>query len=163
MTTLRRAGPADAALVAAVLGEAARQLTARGQPLWTEREVSAEMVGPHVEQGLYYIAEDGEGVVGVFRFQREDRYFWPEMQEQDAAYLHKVAVPPARQGLGAAQRLLAAACELARGQGLRFLRLDCIGGRPKLRAIYERFGFRHHSDKVLGTAVFHRFQLDLRA
>ena len=161
MTTLRRAGPADTALVTAVLGDAARQLTARGQPLWTEREVSAEVVGPHVDQGLYYIAEDDAGLIGVFRFQREDRFFWPEMQEADAAYLHKVAVPPARQGRDQAQRLLAAARDIARGQGLRFLRLDCIGGRPKLRAVYERFGFRHHSDKVLGRTEFHRFELEL--
>lgn len=158
---VRQAAPADTPLVAQVLREAADELTRRGQFLWSEKEVSEAVVGAHVAQGLYYIGEDEEGLVGVFRLEREDRVFWPEMQERDAAYLHKVAVPPGRQGHNLAQHLLSAACEMARRQGLRFVRLDCIGGRPGLRAVYERFGFRHHSDKVFGRTVFHRFELEL--
>lgn len=160
---VRQATPADTALVADVLARAAQDLARRGHPLWSAQEVSEAVVGPQVAQGLYYVGEDGAGVAGVFRFELRDPMFWPEMQEGDAAYLHKVAVPPARQGRDEAQRLLAAACELARSRGLRYLRLDCMGGRPKLREVYERFGFRHHSDKVFGSTVFHRFELDLSA
>ncbi|HEX2545939.1 MAG TPA: GNAT family N-acetyltransferase [Ramlibacter sp.] len=123
--------------------------------------MSEAAVAPHIAQGLYFIGEDEAGVVGVFRFQREDRVFWPEMEEGTSAYLHKLAVLPARQGHEAAQGLLACACDLARARGLRFLRLDCIGGRPSLRGVYERFGFRHHSDRVLGRTTFHRFELEL--
>ncbi|MEO7548098.1 MAG: hypothetical protein ABIT82_06710 [Ramlibacter sp.] len=53
------------------------------------------------------------------------------------------------------------ASELARRRQRRYLRLDCEAGRPKLRDFYERFGFRHHSQKQLGSAVFDRFEIDL--
>jgi hypothetical protein len=41
------------------------------------------------------------------------------------------------------------------------LRLDCASGRPKLRSVYERFGFRHHSEKRIGRSLFDRFELEL--
>jgi hypothetical protein len=37
----------------------------------------------------------------------------------------------------------------------------CVGGRPKLRAVYERFGFRHHSQHRMGPSVADRFELEL--
>ena len=33
--------------------------------------------------------------------------------------------------------------------GFRYLRLDCVA-TPRLRAVYERFGFEHHSDRQVG-------------
>jgi GNAT superfamily N-acetyltransferase len=150
-------------LVAGVLAAAAGRLRDRGQELWSVAEVSEERIAAHVEQGRYYVGADAAGTVGVFRIDEEDPLFWPEMPAASAFYVHKVAVDPRRQGQGAAQRLLACACDIARANGRRVLRLDCAGGRPKLRAVYERFGFRHHSDKILAGRVFHRFELDLDA
>ncbi len=99
--------------------------------------------------------------VGVFRFQREDPVFWPEVEAGTSAFVHKLAVAPRRQGQDLAQALLAHACSLARSQGLPMLRLDCQSGRPRLRAVYERFGFRHHSQIALGGGLFERFEFDL--
>ena len=158
---VRPARPSDVPDVAAVLGAAADALRRRGQALWSAREVSEAAILPSVEQGLYHLGwVDGEPV-GVFRLQWEDPDFWPEVAEGCSAYLHKLAVLPARQGSGVAQALLGHACQLARRGGRQFLRLDCMGGRPSLSAVYEKFGFRRHSPVRLGGVVFNRFEMDL--
>jgi GNAT superfamily N-acetyltransferase len=158
---VRLALPSDTAAVSGVLDAAAAHLRNRGQALWTQGEVSESAVAPHVRGGLYYLGHDGEDAVGVFRLQLEDPSFWPEMADGTSTYLHKLAVVPARQGRGIAQELLGHAVWLTREKGLRFLRLDCMAGRPRLVAVYESFGFRHHSDKQIGGQVFHRFEFDV--
>jgi GNAT superfamily N-acetyltransferase len=158
---IRQANPDDASMVANVLACAAAELVQRGAALWTSEEVSEPVVANHVGQGMYYVGFDDDGVIGVFRFQLNDPTFWPEIAEGSSAFLHKMAVHPSRQGHEAAQLLLGYAIELARQHGRRYLRLDCASGRPKLRGIYERFGFRHHSEKELYGRVFDRFEFEI--
>ena len=160
---VRVALPAESSLVADVLSAAAAKLVERGQGLWTSSEVSEPAVAPNVAGGLYFVGIEGAEVVGVFRLQLQDRAFWPEIPDGTSVYLHKLAVRPERHGQGLAHELLAHAVRLTRERGLRFLRLDCISGRPKLRAVYESFGFRHHSEIRIGSKLFDRFELDVGA
>jgi GNAT superfamily N-acetyltransferase len=158
---VRVAQPAESSLVAGVLSAAAAKLVERGQALWSSAEVSELAVTPHVATGLYFLGIEQAAVVGVFRLQLQDRAFWPEIPDGTSAYLHKLAVRPEKQGQGLAHDLLAHAVRLTREKSLRFLRLDCMAGRPKLRAVYESFGFRHHSEIQMGRQVFDRFELDV--
>ncbi|HEY8356784.1 MAG TPA: GNAT family N-acetyltransferase [Ramlibacter sp.] len=159
----RVALPSDAPVVAAVLSAAAAKLVERGVPLWGTTEVSEAAVARHVDLGLYHLGLDAEGVVGVFRLQFHDPVFWPEITAGTSAYLHKLAVLPGKQGRGFAHALLRHAVALTREKRLPFLRLDCVAGRPKLCAVYERFGFRHHSQKQIGNGMFERFEFDAGA
>jgi hypothetical protein len=59
---------------------------------------------------------------------------------------------------GIAQMLLAHACEVTRQHGR--LRLDCVRGRPKLSAVYQRFGFWRYSDKQLGLRLCERNEIE---
>lgn len=160
---IRLAHPSEATVIAAVLSAAAANLVKRGETLWGTTEVSESAVAPHVERGLYYIGFSGERAVGVFRLQSRDSAFWPEIPEGTSAYLHKLAVLPDEQGRGIAHELLTHAVTLTRERGFRFLRLDCVAGRPKLRGVYERFGFTHHSQVKVGKGIFDRFELDVGA
>jgi GNAT superfamily N-acetyltransferase len=155
---IRPARPDEAGIVAGVLSAAAAELAQRGQALWGEAEVGESSVAEAVRGGRYFVAFERDEPVGVFRLDTQDRLFWPEVTDAASVFLHKLAVHPRSQGSGVAHALLAHACDVARERGHRFLRLDCMGGRPKLRAVYEGFGFRHHSDKVLGSQVFHKFE-----
>jgi GNAT superfamily N-acetyltransferase len=156
---IRPAQAHEAALVADILSAAAAHIRSKGEIIWDPAEVSQATVEPHVRGGMYHIAFDDDGPVGVFRFQLEDRFFWPEIPEGSSAFVHKLAVHPGKQGAEVAQALLAHACELARQRGRPFLRLDCMSGKPSLRAVYERFGFRLHSQKELDGFLFDRFEL----
>ncbi len=158
---VRLAQPSDAATVADILSAAAEKLRSRGEELWTAAEVSELAIAPHIRDGLYHLGLDADQAFGVFRYQLADPAFWPEIPEGTSAYLHKLAIIPSRQGAGLAHGLLRHAVALTRQRRLRFLRLDCMGARPKLRAVYETFGFRHHSQVQLGNTLFERFELDV--
>jgi len=160
---VRLAQHADIAVVSGVLSAAAADLVERGEALWTTAEVGEAAVTPHIRQGLYHVGFDAECAVGAFRLQLQDPAFWPEIPDGTSAYLHKLAVLPEKQGRGFAQELLRHAVRLTRERRLRFLRLDCVAGRPKLRAVYESFGFRHHSQKQIGGGMFDRFEFDVGA
>ncbi|MEO8023404.1 GNAT family N-acetyltransferase [Polaromonas sp.] len=151
----------EVSLVAEVLTAAAENLIARGEMLWPPSEVNEAAIHEHVRTGWYFMASDDEGPVGVFRFQLEDRHFWPEIPEGSSAFVHKVAVHPRAQGQELAQALLAHACGLARQHGRQHLRLDCRHGRTKLMSLYERFGFRHHSEKQIGLERFDRYEIEV--
>ena len=160
---IRQAQSEEASLVADVLSAAAASLMQKGNTLWSAAEVNEAAVSEHVRAGMYYAAFDHEGPVGVFRFQLQDRHFWPEVQDGLSAFVHKIAVYPHKQGRDVSHELLRHARELTRQHGRQFLRLDCVAGRSKLRAVYERFGFRHHSVINLGDRFFNRFELEVGA
>ena len=153
----------DLPVIAGVLSAAATRLRAKGLGLWTVSEASESAISSHVNDGLYHIGFDGLEAVGVFRLQTHDPIFWPEIAEGTSTYLHKLAVLPARQGQKLAHTLLTHAVELTRERGFGFLRLDCKGGRPKLRGGYEGFGFRSQSQIVLNGHAFDRFELSIES
>jgi GNAT superfamily N-acetyltransferase len=157
----RLAEAVDAPMVARVLSAAAAKLVQRGDALWTADEVSERSVEPHVRAGLFHLGLERGEVIGVFRLQLEDRTFWPEAPVGTSAYLHKLAILPGNQGRGLAHELLRHAVCLTREMRLQSLRLDCMACRPKLRAVYETFGFKHHSKKQMGAQMFHGLEFDV--
>ncbi len=160
---VRVAQTADAPVVAGVLSAAAAKLVEQGEALWSTAEVSEAAVTPHIERHLYHVGFDADCAIGVFRLQFQDPAFWPEIPDGTSAYLHKLAILPEKKGFGFAHELLCHAVALTRKSRLRFLRLDCAADRPKLRAVYESFGFRFHSQIQIGGGMFDRFEFDVGA
>jgi len=160
---VRRAEAGEAALVASVLGEAEAWLEARGEGLWQKDELAPSTLEPDVAAGHYYLGWVGDEAAGVLRLTLDDPLFWPEAAPGAAAYVHRLAVRRVWSGGSTSRALLAWAAEEARRHGCSYLRLDCVAARPKLRAVYERFGFRHHSDRVVGPYHVARYELALGA
>jgi GNAT superfamily N-acetyltransferase len=154
----RLATPEDSLVVAEVLSAVAENLRKKDLALWSLAEVSESAVSPHIRDGLYHLGMDGAEVIGVFRLEMRDPTFWPEIPDGTSAYLHKLAVLPERQGQNLAHILLQHAVGLTKARGMSFLRLDCMGGRPKLRSVYEQFGFQHHSQILLRGQTFDRYE-----
>lgn len=150
---------ADAGTVSDVLREAARWLDARGEPLWTDSELLPDRIVDEVADGLYWLAEDGNVAVGVVRFQLEDPVVWPDLPSSEAVFVHRLAVRRAAAGGLVSSFLLRWASERGRQLGRPYLRLDCDAARPRLRAFYERFGFRHHSDCQVGPYFVARYEI----
>ncbi|MEH2045382.1 hypothetical protein [Nostoc sp.] len=57
--------------------------------------------------------------------------------------------------------LLTWAVEHAQTLSKRYLRLDCDALRLRLRAVYEGFGFRHHSDRQVGAYFVSRYEYQI--
>ncbi|MGI9241756.1 MAG: GNAT family N-acetyltransferase [Verrucomicrobiales bacterium] len=158
---IRPATRADAGSVSEVLLGAAKWLEDRGTPMWKGDELQPENTRTDIEDGLFFVAELDGAVLGVIKFQLEDQLFWPDLPAAEAAFVHRLAVRRDFAGKGVSTALLAWAEARARSIGRGFLRLDCEAGRPRLRAFYERFGFRHHSDRQVGPYFVSRYELPL--
>jgi GNAT superfamily N-acetyltransferase len=161
LITVRQARRADVNAVEELLIEAARWVDALGEVMWEEGELAAGRVAAEVEEGQFFLAVvDGEPG-GAIKFQLEDRLFWPDLTQSESAFVHRLVVGRRYKGLGVSTALLQWAVDRARAMGKRYLRLDCDASRPKLRALYERFGFRIHSFRQVGAYYVARYEYPL--
>ena len=158
---IRQAFPEDRAEVSSVLAEAARWLEQRGTPMWRQDELTVERIASDIAAGHFYVAEDASNIVGTIKFQLQDTCFWSDTPADEAAFVHRLAVRRSYSGGQLSALLLHWAAEQATALGRQYLRLDCEASRPRLRAVYERFGFRHHSDCQVGPYYVSRYELVL--
>jgi GNAT superfamily N-acetyltransferase len=159
--TIRQAVARDAADIEAMLVEAARWVDALGVKMWEEGELASERIASEIRLGQFFIADcDGEPA-GVIRFQLEDRLFWPDIPQHDSAFVHRLVVSRRYQGQGISTALLEWAVDRARALGKKYLRLDCDEARPKLRSLYEHFGFLLHSFRHVAPYYVARYEYPL--
>ncbi len=159
--SIRQAQPQDNDTVVSILREAARWLEERGQAIWRDDELGQEQIAGEVEAGLFYLAEcDGEAA-GTIRYQLEDQLFWPEIDQGNSAFVHRLAVRRSFAGGEVSSALLLWAIARTHELGRRYLRLDCEAFRSKVRAIYERIGFSFHSYKRIGPYYVARYDYDV--
>jgi GNAT superfamily N-acetyltransferase len=159
--TISQALPREAESVSSILLEAAQWLRERAIPMWRSDELSPERIATDVAEGYFFLARCGREAVGTIKFRLEDTLFWPDTLVDEAAFVHRLAVRRAFAGGQLSALLLKWAAERAMGLGRRFLRLDCEASRPRLRAVYERYGFQHHSDRQVGPYFVSRYELPL--
>lgn len=158
---VRQAMPEDAESVADILKEAARWLERSGMSLWQQDELNAVNIAEDVTLGLYFLAVDKGYAVGTLRFQLEDPTVWPDALPQQATYIHRLAVRRHYAGTGLSTTLLRWAVDRTRVLGRKYLRLDCVATRPRLRAVYESFGFHFHSVHEFGPYRVARYEYDV--
>ena len=160
---VRQASASDAAIVQEMLEEAAGWVDALGVIMWDESELGPGRVESEVAAGQFFIADmDGE-TAGAVRFQLEDPLFWPDLTRDDSAYLHRLVVRRRFKGKGVSTALMQWGVSHACALGKRWLRLDCDANRPKLRSLYEGFGFRLHSLRQAGPYYVARYEYPLEA
>jgi len=151
----------DAGTASDIMCEAASWLENTGRKLWFPEELSPEKLSAAVAAGeLHLVMKDGEAV-GTVIFQLQDRLFWPDMEEGDAAYIHKVILKRSVAGTGLAMKVIEWAKEKAKAQGLAYLRLDTEAGREKLCSLYESAGFSRHSYRQVGRHYVVRYEMKL--
>jgi GNAT superfamily N-acetyltransferase len=160
---IRRAVSADALVVEEMLLEASRWVDALGVTMWSEGELVRSEIERDVNAGMYWIADVDGRPAGAIRFQLEDRLFWPDLEDDDSAFVHRLVVRRAFKGHGVSTALLEWAVDHARAAGRQWLRLDCDAERTKLRALYERFGFRLHSYRQVTSYYVARYVCDVEA
>lgn len=158
LVRIRQATVRDTEEVAGVLCEAAEWLQQRNMPMWRADELSADRIASDVAAGEFFVAECKDKIVGTVKFQLSDQLFWPDSPVEEAAYIHRLAVRRDFAGGRVSGELLRWAGERARTHGRQFLRLDCEASRAALRAVYERLGFRFHSERQVGPYFVARYE-----
>jgi GNAT superfamily N-acetyltransferase len=158
---VRQATEADALVIHEMLREAAAWVDALGVVMWEDGELEPDRTKAEVAAGQFFIAERHHEAAGAVRFQLEDTLFWPDLPPGESAFIHRLVVRRRFKGQGVSTALLTWAVARARGLGRRHLRLDCDEARPQLRTLYERFGFRLHSYRHVGSYYVARYEYPL--
>jgi GNAT superfamily N-acetyltransferase len=159
---IRQALPEQAPVVENILVEASTWVDALGVVMWEEGELVPERIAAECAAGQFFIAYVDDAPAGVIRFQLEDRLFWPDLPQGESAFVHRLAICRRYKGQGVSTALLQWSVDRARTLGKRHLRLDCDESRPKLRALYERFGFQLHSFRQVGAYYVARYEYPLQ-
>jgi len=159
--SIHQATARDVDEVAGILLEAARWLEESGMAMWREDELLPIRIAEDVRSGLFFLAEcDGEAA-GTVRFQLEDKLFWPDVPQHDSTFIHRLAVRRRFAGGEISSALILWAIARTHTLRRRYLRLDCIASRGRLQAIYERMGFRFHSNRQVGPYYVARYEYDV--
>jgi len=150
-STVRRAAAAEAHDALAIVRESAAWAAEHGIEVWAAHELRAETYRRAAGQSELVIGYADATPAATMLLQREDPLYWPEAAPCSALYLHKVAIRRAFAGQSWLGRLIDFAVADALDNGIRRLRLDTIL-RPKLKAMYERHGFRVLAEEPLVMA-----------
>jgi GNAT superfamily N-acetyltransferase len=160
---IRQATAQDSDAVAEILQEAARWLAARGMAMWQMDELCAARIAAEVISGLFFLAECEGEAAGTISFRLKDELFWPDIEQDDSAFIHRLAIRRRFAGGDLSAALMLWAIARAHSLGRRYLRLDCEASRLRLREIYERIGFRWHSNRQVGPYFVARYEYDIGA
>ena len=158
---VRQATVDDLSTVSAILTEAAEWLEQQNMPLWYQEQIALSVIDREIELGLFYIAFCDDIAAGVVKFQTEDLEFWPDINQSNSAFLHRLAVRRSFAGGAVSTQIFQWAIDYSRKLGRHFLRLDCVADRPRLRLVYENFGFKHHSDRQVGSRFVARYEYEI--
>ena len=161
MIAIRQATSSDVGTIHDMLIEAAAWVDALGVVMWEGDELEFEPIVRDVAAGQFYVAEVDNRAAGAIRFQTEDLLFWPDLPQSSSAFVHRLVVRRGFRGQNVSTALLDWAVGHARDLGKAFLRLDCDNDRPKLKALYERFGFTLHSYRQVGPYYVARYEYRL--
>jgi GNAT superfamily N-acetyltransferase len=126
-----------------VLEEVANWLEMRGIRQWPRGSFrqSADYYASSIAHQEVQLAFIGDELVGTLRVLLREATVWPEVIEQDAIYVHNLAVRRAWAGLGLGSRMLDWAGARAASLGRKYVRLDCVTDNDFLRGYYARAGF----------------------
>jgi GNAT superfamily N-acetyltransferase len=145
-----KAGPADAAVVEAILDDAAAWQIERNLDMWTPGQFGAEIAEAIADTTLY-VARRDDAVVGCFILDRCGRRLEGWLIEHGrppsrGRNIGRLAVAREAVGQGLGVELLGVARELARDGGFAMVWLECPAKDARLRRYHEEAGFEHIGD-----------------
>jgi GNAT superfamily N-acetyltransferase len=146
--SIAQASSIELDIVLDILEEAARWITSKGIDQWRPGLFTYERnqrIAEQVAKGEVYLANVDGKPVGTITLQWADPLVWKNVQD-DAGYVHRLAIRRTFAGKGLGQTMLNWAQSLAASRGKRYLRLDCMTENAALRSYYARAGFTYCGD-----------------
>ena len=126
-----------------LLEEIADWLEGRGVKQWRAGNfrLSRDYYRESIKQREAHLAFVGDELVGTYRLLLRDPIVWPDVAEDDALYVHNLAVRRAWGGHRFGTQMLESVADRAACLGRSYVRLDCMADSQVLRAYYVRAGF----------------------
>ena len=117
-----------------------------------------------IERGEVHLAFIGGQMVGTLRLISRDAIVWPEIIEDDGAYVYNLAVGRTWSGQRLGRRMLEWAERRTAAMGRDYLRLDCFANNDFLPGYYRDAGFTDRGEvdaqypAPIGTLRLRRFE-----
>lgn len=86
---------------------------------------------------------------GLIILQKYDPSHWKEIKPNESIFIHKLTVKRNFSGKGLANFMMNFAKDYAKQNSIKFVRLDTLSTRTKLRNFYENSGFRFVREELL--------------
>ncbi len=141
MELVQAAGDESWEIASVFLSQTVERCNRNGLPLWTHSQVSVSALKSAYPSESLYLLKTADKFIGCVFVSFETDDFWSELDTSNSLFFHKFAIGDEHNGLGYGERALNALLELAKANDCIWLRCDCHGGRKRLRAFYEQFGF----------------------
>ena len=109
----------------------------------------------YIEEGSIYLYKENDAIVGamaVTMYQGVDYHAieWSQqVEDNEAAVIHILAVSPDAQGKGIGSEMIREAIRLARANGMKAIRLDALASNTPAHKIYKTLGFEYRGKQHL--------------
>ena len=125
-----------------VINNVAYWLEKNDMYVWNSGNLTKEKLLSKFKKEEMYIGYIDDVAISTITLQDRDFEFWGENSgNENAIYIHRLSVLRDYAGQGISHKLLDFARNFAIENSFSKLRLDCRD-RPKLRKVYESYGFR---------------------
>lgn len=124
-----------------ILREVSQWLVDGGQTMWEPHTLTADnLIDEHTRGHCYVLYADSEPA-GTFILQWKDPVYYPDVPDNTAGFIHKVAIRRAFAGQNLFGRMLGFCRAECLKRGIREIQLETDATRPALMRFYERYGF----------------------
>ena len=109
----------------------------------------------YIEEGSMYLYKENDVIIGamaVTMYQIEDYHAikWTrQVEDNEAAVIHILAVSPDAQGKGIGSEMIREAIRLAWTNGMKAIRLDALASNTPAHKIYKTLGFEYRGKQHL--------------
>jgi len=136
----------DPAGAIAAIKEAGERLMDTNEPMWTLEELTQKTLLEEYSGSVFISFYRNDALVGGAIASESSPYYWPDsIPTKPAVYISKLSVTNEFAGKGISQIMLKEIGSLYKPR-VQYSRLGCDSNRPKLNAVYVKYGFRliHH-------------------
>lgn len=112
-----------------------------GLNVWKNEYLTREKLMIGNNEDNFCIGQVSDDNACCMILQWKDILFWPQAEENEAGYIHKLCVRRKYSGMGLSRKMVEFAIEECKKRNIAYLRLDTGWNKKKLCNLYESLGF----------------------
>jgi GNAT superfamily N-acetyltransferase len=154
---IRQADLGDTSIIEDILLDVVQWLDSNNMHQWERKNVLWEHLQQFYRVDDFCLAYSEKNPVGCMALTDYDPVFWPDIPRGKSLFIHKMGVKRIARGKGVFDALIGYAKDSCIKRGIPWIHIDCHQSRTKVRALYEKHGFRCVAETLLGdysTALY---------
>lgn len=124
-----------------IMKEVAKWGRSAGLNVWKDEYLTREKLMVNVNEDDFYIGQVNGNNACCMIIQWSDSFFWPNSNENEAGYIHKLCVRRNYAGMGLSKQMVETAIEECKKRSVTYLRLDTGWTNKNLCDLYKSLGF----------------------